>query len=101
MKEAWSLHVVRKCFVRPSLMDSKDWLQEQGDAHYQMHTLQSSTQPKPDSKSQVVKSKTFSRSFQASSTNPVRKNATSPQNALLATKHIFLALYKVQGKNSH
>ena len=90
MKEGWSLHVVRKRFVRPSLIDFKDWLQEKGDAHYRMRTLHSSTQPKLDSKSQVVKSKTFSRSFQASSTNPVRKNATSLPKCVACNETHFL-----------
>ena len=46
MKEAWSLHVVKRNLARPTLLDFNDWLKEKAEAHERMKA--SSNKPKTE-----------------------------------------------------
>ena len=39
MKEAWSLHTVRRTLDRPTLIDFNDWLKDKAEAHERMKSL--------------------------------------------------------------
>ena len=52
MKEAWSLHTVKKDWSRPTLLDFNDWLKEKAEAHERMKM--SSAKPKADESAPTV-----------------------------------------------
>ena len=44
MKEAWSLHTVKKDWTRPTLLDFNDWLKDKAEAHERMRLTSGKTQ---------------------------------------------------------
>ena len=62
MKEAWSMHTVKRTLDRPTLIDFNDWLKDEAEAHDRMKSA--STKPKTeDSTTTATKTKTVSKVF--------------------------------------
>ena len=72
MKEAWSMHTVKKDWSRPTLLDFNDWLKDKAEAHERMKV--STTKPKNDESAQsVTRTKTGAKVF-ASATSSSSSN---------------------------
>ena len=41
LKEAWSMHIVRHNWQRPTLLDFNNWLKEKAEGHEDLHVLKS------------------------------------------------------------
>ena len=68
MKEAWSLHTVKKDWTRPTLLDFNDWLEDKAEAHERMKM--SSGKPKAEkSAPTVTRTKTGAKVFAAASSS--------------------------------
>ena len=68
MKEAWSLHTVKKNSTRLTLLDFNDWLEDKAEAHERMKV--SSGKPKADeSVSTVTRTKSGTKVFAATSSS--------------------------------
>ena len=52
MKEAWSMHTVKKDWSRPTLFDFNEWLKDKAEAHERMKV--STTKPKSEDSTQSV-----------------------------------------------
>ena len=62
MKEAWSMHTVKRTLDRPTLIDFNDWLKDKAEAHERMKSA--SLKPKTeDSTTTATKTKTISKVF--------------------------------------
>ena len=70
MKEAWSMHTVKRNLDRPTLVDFNDWLKDMPEAHERMKTASSKAKSDKNSQPSVNKTKTTSEVFAATtSTN--------------------------------
>ena len=68
MKEAWSMHTVKKDWSRPTLLDFNDWLKVKAEAHERMKV--STTKPKSeDSTQSVTRTKTGAEVFASAATS--------------------------------
>ena len=68
MKEAWSMHTVKKDWSRPTLLDFNEWLKDKAEAHERMKV--SITKPKNDESAQsVTRTKTGAKVFAAASSS--------------------------------
>ena len=61
LKEAWSLHTVRRTLDRPTLIDFNDWLKDKAEAHERMKSLPNKTKPEESNNVTVIKNKTASK----------------------------------------
>ena len=62
MKEAWSMHTVKRTLDRPTLIDFNDWLKDKAEAHERIKSA--SLKPKTeDSTTTATKTKTISKVF--------------------------------------
>ena len=90
MKEAWSLHTVRRTLDRPTLIDFNDWLKDKAEAHERMKSLSNKAKPEENNNVNVTKTKTASKGFAAttSSQQSANTNAKSekPPNTCVACK---------------
>ena len=76
MKEAWSMHTVKRNLDRPTLVDSNDWLKDKAEAHERMKTASGKTKVDENTQSSVTKTKTTSKVFAATaSTNQRNTNS--------------------------
>ena len=84
MKEAWSLHTVKKDWSRPTLLDFNDWLKDKAEAQESMKV--SSAKPKVDeSAPTVTRTKTGAKVFAAASSSaPSTGTATKTNRVQLA-----------------
>ena len=84
MKEAWSLHTVKKDWTRPTLLDFNDWLKDKAEAHERMKV--SSAKPKGDQSAlTVTRTKTGAKVFAAASSSaPSTGTATKTSRVQLA-----------------
>ena len=79
MKEAWSLHTVKKDWTRPTLSDFNDWLKDKAEAHERMKV--SSAKPKNDeSAPTVTRTKTGAKVFTAASSNAPSTGTSTKTN---------------------
>ena len=39
LKESWSMHTVKKDWLRPTMLDFNDWLREKAEAHERMKAI--------------------------------------------------------------
>ena len=78
MKEAWSLHTVKRNLNRPNLIDFNDWLKDKAEAHERMKVATNKTKPedKDTVPSTVTKTKTTSKVFAATTSST--KNSGKP-----------------------
>ena len=80
MKEAWSMHTVKRTLDRPTLIDFNEWLKDKAEAHERMKS--SSSKPKAETleNGNVIKTKTASKTFAAtaSSTQQTGFSKTKP-----------------------
>ena len=68
MKEAWSMHTVKKGWSRPTLLDLNDWLKDKAEAHERMKV--STIKPNSeDSAQSVTRTKTGAKVFAAASSS--------------------------------
>ena len=91
MKEAWSLHVVKRNLARPTLLDFNDWLKEKAEAHERMKASSSKPKTEENSPSATNKTKTSTKVFASASSS----GATSSKSGANVTK---VAPCVVQGK---
>ena len=77
MKEAWSMHTVKRTLDRPTLIDFNDWLKDKAEAHERMKSA--SLKPKTeDSTITATKTKTVSKVFASTaSSSQQRSNSKS------------------------
>ena len=76
LRESWSLHTVKKGWLRPSLLNFNDWLQEKAEAHDRMH-FGAATKPKPEVTPTTSKVKTATKTF-ASDTQSTSATGLEP-----------------------
>ena len=70
MKEAWSMHTVKRCLDRPTLIDFNDWLKDKAEAHERMKTASGKVKGDENVPNTATKTKTTSKVFAATtSTN--------------------------------
>ena len=62
MKEAWSMHTVKRTLDRPTLIDFNDWLKDKAEAHERMKSSSTKTKTE-DSTTTATKTKTVSEVF--------------------------------------
>ena len=90
MKEAWSLHTVRRTLDRPTLIDFNEWLKDKDEAHERMKSLPNKAKPDESNNVTETKTKTASKVFAAttSSQQSARAKAKSdkPPNTCVACK---------------
>ena len=65
LKESWCSHIVKKQWLRPTLLEFNDWLQEKADTHDRMKAVKFKT--KTDEPPVVNKTKTTSKAFASNS----------------------------------
>ena len=76
MKEAWSMHTVKRNLDRPTLVDFNEWLKDKAEAHERMKTASGKTKVDENTQSSVTKTKTSSKVFAATaSTNQRNTNS--------------------------
>ena len=68
LKDFWSLFTVKKYLVKPTLLDSNDWLKEKAEAHDLLKQTLSNARTE-DNTNSVVKAKVASRTFAANTQN--------------------------------
>ena len=79
MKEAWSMHTVKKDWSRPTLLNFNEWLKDKAEAHERMKI--STTKPKNDESAQsVTRTKTCAKLFAASSSSTSLKESRTKPN---------------------
>ena len=79
MKEAWSLHTVKKDWTRPTPLEFNDWLKDKAEAHERMKV--SSAKPKADeSAPTVTRTKTGAKVFAAASSSAPSTGTSSKTN---------------------
>ena len=70
MKEAWSMHTVKRSLDRPTLIDFNDWLKDKAEAHERMKTASGKVKGDEKVPNNATKTKTTSKVFAATtSTN--------------------------------
>ena len=70
MKEAWSMHTVKRSLDRPTLIDFNDWLKDKAEAHERMKTASGKIKGDENVPNTATKTKTTSKVFAATtSTN--------------------------------
>ena len=86
LKEAWSLHTVRRSLDRPTLIEFNDWLKEKAEAHERMKMA--SSKPKSDDAStgNVTKTKTGTNVFAAMTSNQASSAKTTSDKRCMACK---------------
>ena len=81
MKEAWSLHTVKKDWSRPTLLDFNEWLKDKAEAHERIKV--SSAKPKADeSASTVTRTKTGAKVFATASSSAPSTGTTTKTTRL-------------------
>ena len=85
MKEAWSMHTVKRNLDRPTLIDFNDWLKEKAEAHERMKTASTKTKIDENTQPKVTKTKTTSKVFAATSSTNERKTTTKQKSDNLPT----------------
>ena len=81
MREAWSMHTVKKDWSRPTLLDFNEWLKDKAEAHERMKI--STTKPKSDESAQsVTRTKTGTKVFAATSSSASSKESRTKPNQM-------------------
>ena len=79
MREAWSMHTVKKDWSQPTLLDFNESLKDKAEAHERMKI--STTKPKSDESAQsVTRTKAGVKVFAASSSNASSKESRTKPN---------------------
>ena len=60
MKEAWSMHTVKRSLDRPTLIDFNDWLKDKAEAHERMKTASGKVKGDENVPNTATKTKTTS-----------------------------------------
>ena len=78
MKEAWSMHTVKRSLDRPTSIDFNDWLKDKAEAHERMKTASGNVKGDKNVPNTATKTKKTSKVFAATaSTNQVK---SKPEN---------------------
>ena len=78
MKEAWSIHTVKRSLARPTLIDFNDWLKDKAEAHERMKTASGKVKGDENVSNTATKTKTTSKVFAATtSTNQANAQVKS------------------------
>ena len=81
MREAWSMHTVKKDWSRPTLLEFNEWLKDKAEAHERMKI--STTKPKSDESTQsVTRTKTGTKVFAATSSSASSKESRTKPNQM-------------------
>ena len=90
MKEAWSLHTVRRTLDRPTLIDFNDWLKDKAEAHERMKSLPNMAKPEESNSVTATKTKTASKVFAATTSSQqsvsAKGKSDKPSNTCVACK---------------
>ena len=86
LKESWSLHTVKKGWLRPSLLDFNFWLQEKTEAYDRMQ-FGSATKPKGEPNSTTTKVKTATKTFASASESTTPSTGTNELCPVCKGKH--------------
>ena len=86
LKESWSLHRLKKGWLRPSLLDFNLWLQEKAEAHDRMQ-FGSATKPKGEPNSTTTKVKTATKTFASASESTTPSTGTNELCPVCKGKH--------------
>ena len=88
MKEAWSIHPVKRRLDRPTLIDFNDWVKDKAEAHERMKTASGKVKRDENVSNTATKSKTTSKVFAATtSTNQVKSKLENvPTNCVACKK---------------
>ena len=90
MKESWLLFTVQKQGVKPTLIDSKDWLKQKAEAHNLTKQTSSKAKTEDDTNSEVktkVASRNFATNTQTKGTQrPASTSATPPTPCCIVYK---------------
>ena len=76
LKKSWSLHTVKKSWLRPSLLDFNLWLEEKAEAHDRMQ-FGSATKPKGEPNSTTTKVETATKTFASASKSTTLSTGTN------------------------
>ena len=71
LKESWSMHTVKKHWLKPTLLDFNEWLKEKAEAHDRMKVL--NIRGKVDDSANVQRLKTSTINFSSHSQKTERK----------------------------
>ena len=77
MKESWSLYMVKKHWMKPTLLDFNDWLKQNAEAHDLMRNTAFKARTE-DTNNSVTRSKVASKAFAA---NTQHKSNVKPQQS--------------------
>ena len=86
LKESWSLHTVKKGWLRPSLLNFNFWLQEKAEAHDRMQ-FGSATKSKGEPISTTTKVKTGTKTFASASESTTPSTGTNELCPVCKGKH--------------
>ena len=80
MKEAWSMHTVKRSLDRPTLIDFNEWLKDKAEAHERMKTASGKTKSDENPQPSVNKTKTTSKVFAATTSNNQQNCSPKPKS---------------------
>ena len=92
MKEAWSMHTVKRNLDRPTLVDFNDWLKGKSEAHERMKTASIKTKMDANTQANVTKTKTTFKIFAATSSTNERVTNTKQKSDNLPTNCVACKL---------
>ena len=91
LKESWSLHTLKKGWLRPSLLDFNFCLQEKAEAHDRMQ-FGSAIKPKGEPKSTTTKLKTATKIFASATESTTPSTGTNELCPVCKGKHPLFRL---------
>ena len=86
MKEAWSMHTVKRSLDRPTLIDFNEWLKDKAEAHERMKTASGKPNSGENPQPSVNKTKTTSKVFAATASTNQQSNSSKPKSDKLPIK---------------
>ena len=104
MKEAWSMHTVKRTLDRPTLIDFIDWLRDKAEAHERMKYASLKPKTEDNTNTTTTKTKTVSNVFASiasssqQSSNSKGKIEKKCQTALPVKTSILCGDVKFSGK---
>ena len=95
MKEAWSMHTMKRNLDRPTLVDFDEWLKDKAQDHERMKTASGNTKVDENTQSSVTKTRKTSKVLDATAstnqrnTNSKAKSDIAPTCAACKEKHLL------------
>ena len=85
MKEAWSMHTVKRSLDRPTLIDFNDWLKDKAEAHERMKMASGKSKSDDVASTNATKTKTSSKVFATTTSTNQAKVKVTPKSDHPAT----------------